>query len=137
MLTLGTDDTVKLAVRTTYGVKTGVVTVINSFDSGKKARKTFSSGFKENVNHKAVDSTETIITFLGQIGACIDLTDKDILDMFDFFIVDRASDNDVMLNTLDISEDVRLNCNAHILLCVTATTDKVFEDLESSIGEYG
>ena len=136
VLTLGTDDTVKLAGRTAYGVKTGVVTVINSFDSGKKARKTFSLGFKENVSHKGVDSAETIMTFLGQIGACLNLTDKDILEMFDFFMGDRASDNDVMLNTLDISEDARLNCNAHILLCVTATADKVFKDLESSIGVH-
>ena len=63
-------------------------------------------------------------------------SDKDILEMFDFFMGDRASDNDVMLDTQEISKDARLNCNAHILLCVTATADKVFKDLQSAIGVH-
>ena len=47
--------------------------------------ETFSLGFKENVSHKGVDSSETVMTFLGQVGACVDLTDKDILEMFDLW----------------------------------------------------
>ena len=42
-----------------------------------------------------VDSAETVMTFLGQVGVCVDLTDKDILETFDFFMGDRASDNGV------------------------------------------
>ena len=80
------------------------------------------------MRHKCVDSAETVMTFLGQVGVCVDLTDKDILEIFDFFMGDRASDNGV---TPEISEDVRLNCNAHIVLCVTAIADKVSKDLES------
>ena len=54
--------------------------------------------------------------------------------MFDFFMSDRAKDNNAMLEELDISDEDSLNCNAHILLCITSTADKVFKDVESSAG---
>ena len=54
--------------------------------------------------------------------------------MFDFFMDDCARDNNTMLDELDISEEKKLNCNAHILLCVISTADKVFRDVETHAG---
>ena len=42
-----------------------------------------------------------------KVGAAIDQSSEDVLQMFDFFMGDRASDNDVMLDSLEISEDAR------------------------------
>ena len=56
--------------------------------------------------------------------------------MFDFFMGDRAKDNSTMLDDLDVSEEDQLNCNAHILLCITATADKVLKDVEASAGVH-
>ena len=64
----------------------------------------------------------------------MDLSDQEVLEMFDFFMDDRARDNNTMLDELDVSEEKKLNCNAHILLCVTSTADKVFRDVETSAG---
>ena len=41
-----------------------------------------------------------------------------------------------MNEELDISDEKELNCNAHILLCVTSTADKVLKDIESSVGVH-
>ena len=41
-----------------------------------------------------------------------------------------------MLDDLDVSEEDQLNCNAHILLCITATADKVLKDVEASAGVH-
>ena len=116
----------KLAGRTSFDLKTGIVTAVSKTEDGKKERQTLSLGFKENLSHKGVDSAQTVRTFLAQVGACVDMTEEEVLEMFDFFMDDRARDNDTMLDELDVSDEDRLNCNAHILLCITATTDKVF-----------
>ena len=42
VITLGTDDTIKLSRRTAFDVKTGIVTVVDTSDVGEKRRKTFS-----------------------------------------------------------------------------------------------
>ena len=62
------------------------------------------------------------------------MTEEEVLEMFDFFMDDRARDNSTMLDELDVSDEDRLNCNAHILLCITATIDKVFKDVEATAG---
>ena len=45
-----------------------------------------SLGFKENLSHQGVYSAKAVRTFLGQVGACIDFSDQEVLDMFDLVI---------------------------------------------------
>ena len=54
--------------------------------------------------------------------------------MLVYFMTDRASDSDVMLNELGIEERRRLKCNAHVLLAVDVAIDKVFRDIETQLG---
>ena len=35
---------------------------------------------------------------------------------------------------LEVSDESRLNSNAHILLCITAAADKTFRDVKASVG---
>ena len=72
MLTLGKNDTVKLAGRTSFDFKTGVVTAVNKTDLGRKELTTLSVGYQENLSRKGVDSAQTVKTFLGQVGVCVD-----------------------------------------------------------------
>ena len=55
-------------------------------------------------------------------------------DMVDFFMTDRAGDNDCMLDELQVEEKKRLKCNAHVVLCVDAAIEKVFKDTEGKMG---
>ena len=54
--------------------------------------------------------------------------------MFDFWITDRAGDSDTCLDELGIASERRLKCNAHILLFVDQALDKVYKDVETSLG---
>ena len=57
VMTLGTDDTVKLSGRTAFDVKTGIVI--------RRRRE-------ETKNLQGEDSAETVTVFISQVGACID-----------------------------------------------------------------
>ena len=61
-------------------------------------------------------------------------TYESMIDMIDYFMTDRAPDNDRMLDELNIAETKRLKCNAHIVLAVDAALEKVFRDTEAVIG---
>ena len=50
-------------------------------------------------------------------------------------MTDRAGDADVMLDELDVPEEKRLKCNAHVLLAVDVALDKAFQDVETKVGE--
>ena len=64
VLTLGTDDTKKLAGMTSFDLKTGIVTAESKSDEGRKERSTLSLGYKENISHQGLDSAETVRVFL-------------------------------------------------------------------------
>ena len=68
----GTDDTVKLSGRTAFDAKTGIII--------RRRRE-------ETKNLQGEDSAETVTVFLSQVGACIDLNEKEVLGMFDFLWV--------------------------------------------------
>ena len=57
-----------------------------------------------------------------------------MLSLIDFFMTDRAGDSDTMLEELGVCTDKVLKCNAHILLVIDVTIDKVFKDTETVIG---
>ena len=51
---------------------------------------------------------------------------EEMTDFIDFYINDRAGDGDIMLDELEVSEEKRLKCNAHCILCIQNAVDKVF-----------
>ena len=52
-------------------------------------------------------------------------TTNDVLSSIDFWMSDRASDCDVLLDELGVDPDQRLKCSAHVLL----TTPEAIESL--------
>ena len=54
--------------------------------------------------------------------------------MIEVFMTDRAADNDVMLDELNVDERKALKCNAHVILCVAEALEKTFRDMEYVIG---
>ena len=46
----------------------------------------------------------------------------------------RAEDLYTILDNLGVAAEQRLKCNAHVLLCVQNSVDKVFKDKETEIG---
>ena len=79
---------------------------------GYRERETLSLGLKNNLCHKE-ESVNTVRTYLDQAGACIYLSDQEVLDMFDLIMSDRAKANETILEELDISYEDILYCNAH------------------------
>ena len=63
-----------------------------------------------------------------------DLTYGEVIEMFDFFMSDRAGDADAGLDELGVKNEKRLKCNAHILVAVDQAMDKVFRDTEAALG---
>ena len=133
VLTFGSDDTKKAAGHKTMDVKTGHITMVSS-DGVKNTRETFSTGYLENISHSGGDSAAGVEVWLTQMSILTDVPYQELLDMFDFWMNDRAGDSDASLDELGISPEKRLKCNAHILLCIDQALDKVFKDLETTFG---
>ena len=129
-ITYGTDDTVKAAGNKRHDAKTTHVTIL---DDDKK-RETFTSGFYQNASHSGKSSAETVKHDVAKMAVLTNNTYRDILAMIDYFMTDRAGDADVMLDELDVPEEKRLKCNAHVLLAVDVALDKVFRDVETKVG---
>ena len=132
VVTYGTDDTTKAAGHKKFDMKTTHITLI---DEDRK-RETFTSGFYENVSHKGVDSASTVRHDIAKMAILTDNTYDDMLQLMDFFMTDRAGDADTMLDELDIDDEKRLKCNAHVLLAIDNALDKVFKDTETLIGVF-
>ena len=60
-------------------------------------------------------------------------TYHEILSMVDFFMTDRASESDIMLDELGVDDKKCLKCNAHVLLADVAL-DKVCKYVETIVG---
>ena len=133
VVTFGSDDTKKAAGHKTMDVKTGHITIVKS-DGGVTTRETFSTGYLENVSHSGGDNAAGVQSWLTQMSVLTGVSYQEILDMFDFWMNDRAGDSDASLDELGISSAKRLKCNAHILLCIDQAIDKVFKDLETTFG---
>ena len=137
-VTLGVDDTIKASGYRVHDVKTGRVTIVESkdtreVDGSEKNRQTFSTGFLPNISHTGKDSALNVRTWMSQLAVLCEVQYEDMHD-FNFFMNDRASDSDAMLDELGVETEKRLKCNAHILLSVQAALDKVFKDKETLIG---
>ena len=61
---------------------------------------------------------------------------EEMFDFINFFMNDRAGDSDTMLDSLGVPEEQRLKCNAHPILCVQNSVDKIFKDKEIELGPH-
>ena len=126
----GVDDTVKAAGNKRFDIK-GAHIIITSED---KSRESFSTGFNINTSHSGVESAKTVQYDIAKLAVLTGNTYESMIDMVDYFMPVRATDNDRMLDELNIAETKRLKCNAHIVLAVDAALEKVFRDTEAVIG---
>ena len=138
-VTLGVDDTIKASGFHVHDVKTGRVTIVESRehvdgDDTEKSRTTFSTGFLPNISHTGKHSAMSVKTWMSQMAVLCDVQYEEMFDFFHFFMNDRASDSDAMLDELGVETEKRLKCNAHVLLAVQAALDKVLKDKETQIG---
>ena len=132
-VTFGSDDTKKAAGHKTMDVKTGHITMVKT-DGESSTRETFSTGYLENISHSGSDNAAGVQSWLTQMSILTNVPYKELINMFDFWMNDRAGDSDASLDELEISSEKRLKCNAHILLCIDQAIDKVFKDLETTLG---
>ena len=139
-VTFGVDDTVKASGFRVHDVKTGRITIVNKKgdlnddDKSNKPRQTFTTGFLPNISHSGQHSAVNVRTWISQMVVLCEVQYEEMFDFFNFFMNDRASDSDAMLDELGVETEKRLKCNGHILLSVQAALDKVFKDQETLIG---
>ena len=137
-VTSGWDDTVKAAGHRLHDVKSGRITCVTTKvdDEGneKKVRQSFTTGFLPNISHTGQDSAVAVQSAISQMAVLCNVKFEEMTDFIDFYMNDRAGDSDTMLDELDVSEEKRLKCNAHTILCIQNAVDKVFKDSETEIG---
>ena len=126
----GMDDTVKGAGHKRFDVKTTHVTIIDD----DKNRETFTSVFYPNASHAGEAAVETVRHDIAKMAILTNNTYREVFDLIDYFMSDRAGDSDVMLDILGVEQKKRLKCNAHVLLAVDISLDKIFRDSERLIG---
>lgn len=100
--------------------------------SGKKTINT--TGFTENSSHSGEDSARSIKYELQRLATLAGVSADEIAEMIDFIMTDRASDNNVMFDKLNLPNAEKLHCNAHVVLGIHNAIEKVFKETESSIG---
>ena len=112
----GVDDTVKAAGNKRLGIKAAHITIV----SENKSRESFSTGFKINASHSGVEGARTVKYDIAKLAVLTGNTFGSMIQMIDFFMIDRAGDNDSMLDELKVDERKRLKCNVHAVLAVDA-----------------
>ena len=132
--TLGTDDTVKAQGFRRADVKTGHVTIVEQ-KQDKKIRTNFSLGYYPNISHAGADSAITVSTVLDMLAVVSNSKLEEVKDSIDWFQGDRAGDNLVMLEELDIKEEKTVKCNAHVCLAIEEAVDSVMLDTEVKVGK--
>ena len=101
-------------------------------------KEIFTTGFTPNISHSGEDQTttlrhklQTLAVLAGDDGGT---SVQDIIDSIDFWMSDRSSDGDVVLDNLGIDENKILKCSAHIILAIDEAIESVFRDIESKVG---
>ncbi len=59
---------------------------------------------------------------------------QDVIDDIDFWLSDRASDTDVLLDHLGVDQHHRIKCCAHIILTIDEALDSEFLNVETKVG---
>lgn len=137
-VTLGWDDTVKASGHRVHDVKSGrvtcVTTKVDEEGKEKRVRQSLTTGFLPNISHSGSDSATAVRSSISQMAVLCSVQYEEMADFIDFWMNDRAGDGDKMLDELGVSEEHRLKCNAHCILCIQNAADKVFKDKETEIG---
>ena len=114
-------------------VTSNLTSHITICDSEKK-RDSYSSGFYPNASHSGKASAETVRHDISKMTILSGNDYEDMKGFIDFFMNDRSGDGNIMLDELEIEEDKRLKCNAHIILATDVAVDKVFRNTEVLLG---
>lgn len=130
VVVLGVDDSVKADGNKKYDVKTGHITIVDK----ERKRTTFSTGFSHNISHSGSDQAENLEHTFAMMAVLAATTKEEVKSAIDFFMMDRAGDGKVMLDELEVTDEKRLNCNGHMILCEAACLDSLFVQLEAKIG---
>ena len=101
-------------------------------------KEIFTTGFTPNISHSGEDQTTTLRHKLQTLavlaGDDVGTSVQDIIDSIDFWMSDRSSDGNVVLDNLGIDENKILKCSAHIILAIDEAIESVFRDIESKVG---
>ena len=97
---------------------------------------TLTTGFHANASHTGEASSEQVTRVLNMLSILSESSLDEVKQAIDFWMVDRAGDAKIMLDTLDIDEHKKINCNAHIILCVDHAIEKVFILAENKSGAH-
>ena len=131
VITVGLDDTTKAAGHKMYHIKADHITV-----HGPEGKKSLTTGFMENISHSGKDSAATCEENLKILAILGDSTLDEIKNEVDFWMSDRAGDNETFRESMAIPESENLKCCAHITLGVDNACDKVFRGAEQRIGVH-
>ncbi|ESO85585.1 hypothetical protein LOTGIDRAFT_155073 [Lottia gigantea] len=129
VVTVGIDDTTKAAGHKLFDIKTDHLTIAGP----NHYRKSFTTGYIENVSHSGKDGAWAYGMKLQCLATLSNSTVDEIKSHIDFWISDRASDCKVLLENLDIASEKTLKCTAHVVLGVDYAKDKVFRNTEQHI----
>lgn len=129
-ITIGLDDTTKAAGHRLYDVKTDHITI----KTAEGVRSFMTTGYIENSSHTGKVSASTYEHQLKCLSVLADCTVKEIKEHISFWMSDRGSELDTMLDELGIESEKRLKCCAHVILGIDNAIDKVFKNTEQSIG---
>ena len=128
VITVGLDDTTKAAGHKIYDIKADHITV-----PVPESKKSLTTGFLENMSHSGEDSAATYEEKLKILAILGDSTLDEIKNEVDFWMSDRAGDNETFRESMAILESKNLKCCAHITLGVDNACDKVFREAEQRI----
>ena len=130
VVTVGLDDTTKAAGHKTYDIKTDHITM----KVKSQPKKILTTGYIENLSHSGDDGAAAYNHKLKCLSILADCSVEDLKSHIDFWMSDRGSDLDVLLENLGVEEEKRLKCCAHIILCIDNAIDKVFKNTEQMVG---
>ena len=131
VITVGLDDTTKAASHKMYDIKADHITV-----HGSEGKKSLTNGFMENISHSGEDSAATYEKKLKIFEILGDFTLDEIKNKIDFWMSDRAGDNETFRESMAIPESKNLKCCAHIKLGVDNACDKVLREAKQRIGVH-
>ena len=97
-------------------------------------KKILTTGYIENFSHSGEDGAAAYNHKLKCLSILAGCSVEDLKSQIDFWMSDRGSDLDVLLQHLGVDDEKRLKCCAHIILCIDNAIDKVYKNTEQMVG---
>ena len=85
----------------------------------QKKRANYSVGYSSNISHSGEDASLSVQHTLTMMAVLSSTTYEEVMQHIDLWMVDIAGDGAVMLETLEVEEEKRVNCNAHMNMNAT------------------